>query len=70
MILHTTVPQELIFPPDHKQFQNIQTIHWQGIPLIVEQQADQYRVVRVLSTNPADFLNEGIGPGQLISISS
>ncbi|WP_409253754.1 YlzJ-like family protein [Bacillus sp. SCS-153A] len=68
MILHTTVPQELIFPTEQGAFSQQTVIEYQGIPLLVEQSQQQYRVVRVMSSNPAHYLNEQICPGQYLQM--
>ncbi|WP_456271493.1 YlzJ-like family protein [Bacillus sp. AK031] len=68
MILHTTVPQELIFPPGQDAFTQQMMVEWQGIPLLVEQSQQQYRVVRVMSSDPAHYLNDDICPGQYLQM--
>lgn len=68
MILHTTVPQELIFPTEQDAYSQQTVVEWQGIPLLVEQSQQQYRVVRVMSSDPAHFLNEEICPGQYLQM--
>ncbi|MGD6965114.1 ribonuclease [Rossellomorea vietnamensis] len=68
MILHTTVPQELIFPPEENAFTQQVFMEWQGIPLLVEQTQHQYRVVRVMSSDPAHYLNEQVCPGQYLQM--
>ncbi|RIW29298.1 ribonuclease [Bacillus salacetis] len=68
MILHTTVPQELIFPADQSEYAQQKVVEWQGIPLLVEQSQQQYRVLRVMSSDPADYLNEQVCPGQYLQM--
>jgi hypothetical protein len=68
MILHTTVPQELIFPPEQEAFSQQMVVEWQGIPLLVEQSQQQYRVLRVMSSDPAHYLNDDICPGQYLQM--
>ncbi|WP_322447715.1 YlzJ-like family protein [Robertmurraya mangrovi] len=69
MILYTTMPQELIFQghaEENKQEQMM--MHYEGIPVLVERDEDHsYRVVRVMSTDPAHYLNEKCCPGSKIS---
>lgn len=70
MILYTMMPQELIFPSDPESFSKQQTVNYQGIPLLVSlTDSQKAEVVRVLSTNPNDFMDERIYPGAKISFS-
>ncbi|KQL54578.1 ribonuclease [Heyndrickxia shackletonii] len=66
MILYTTVPQELIFPTDTSAYSRQEFITYNGIPMIVEKVEDGKRVIRILSTDPADYLENSIMPGQII----
>ncbi|MBS4172577.1 YlzJ-like family protein [Bacillus sp. FJAT-49736] len=68
MILHTTVPLELIFPTELSEYEKQEYITYNGIPMIVEAMGEEKRVIRILSTNPEDYLNNSIMPGQMISI--
>jgi len=69
VILYTTVPYELIFPPEEEDFVRQKTILYQGVPLIVEQTDSQtLQVVRVLSTDPQHFLDARYLPGTKISL--
>ncbi|MFK4997969.1 YlzJ-like family protein [Bacillus sp. N9] len=55
MILHTIVPIELIFPNEAERFSEQKSVMRNGIPMIVEQNGDMYKVVRIMSSNPTDF---------------
>ncbi|HEY4552015.1 MAG TPA: YlzJ-like family protein [Bacillaceae bacterium] len=66
MILHTIVPHESIFPAPEDAFSACIPYTWNGIPLLVQQEGQRYRVIRVMSTNPADYLNVEIQPGSHI----
>lgn len=68
MILHTIIPPELIFPDQPESYQNQQLISRNGVPLIVEQSGNMYKVIRVMSSDPADFLRNDLYPGSLISL--
>ncbi|HZG72938.1 MAG TPA: YlzJ-like family protein [Chondromyces sp.] len=68
MILHTTVPYELVFPQEAQMSDMRQTISWQGVEVLVERSGQQMKIIRVLSTNPYDYLNESLLPGQMISL--
>ncbi|MCM3769380.1 YlzJ-like family protein [Priestia aryabhattai] len=69
MILYTMMPQELIFQQSYLQEQSQpKLINHNGIPVIVEEnEHKQQQIVRVLSTNPQDYLNENYYPGQILS---
>ncbi|MBB5172017.1 YlzJ-like family protein [Texcoconibacillus texcoconensis] len=71
MILYTTQPQELIFPTDDKEFEKQQTIPFGDGHLVVEpdsESLDQYRVVRVISSNPNAYMDESLAPGATLSV--
>lgn len=69
MILYTTVPQELIFPQEENLFSKQMVVDVKEGQLIIEQASDhEYRVVRLISTDPMAFLNENYSPGRMISI--
>jgi hypothetical protein len=68
MILYTTVPQEMIFPADQDAYSQQEVVEWQGIPLLVEQSQQYYKVIRVMSSDPAHYLNEQICPGEYLKM--
>ncbi|MGG0747731.1 YlzJ-like family protein [Priestia megaterium] len=63
------MPQELIFQQSYQQEQSQpKLISHNGIPVIVEEnEQKQQQIVRILSTNPQDYLNENYYPGQILS---
>ncbi|MQR88771.1 hypothetical protein GFV16_23175 [Bacillus megaterium] len=69
MILYTMMPQELIFQQSYQQEQSQpKLINHNGIPVVVEEnEQKQQQIVRILSTNPQDYLNENYYPGQILS---
>lgn len=70
MTWYTLMPSELMFPEDGTS-QNPQqtTMLYNDIPVIVEQLSPlEYRVVRVISTDPQHFMDEKCCPGQILSI--
>ncbi|MGE8079097.1 YlzJ-like family protein [Peribacillus loiseleuriae] len=69
MTLYTIVPEEYIFPGHPEAHANIHFLNFDGIPIIAEQ-SDHYsfRVERIVSTDPAHFLVEGIEPGSILSV--
>lgn len=68
MILYTMMPQELIFPAQEQAEQQMQLVTYQGVPLMVEKTEEMnYRVVRLVSTDPMHYLDERFSPGTKIS---
>lgn len=60
------MPLEAIFPKDYAVI--YEDIEFLGVKMSVEKiSADEYRIVRILSTNPEDYLKNEIQPGQVIS---
>ncbi|MDN4523397.1 YlzJ-like family protein [Fictibacillus fluitans] len=73
MIWYTIMPLELMFPQEataEDQGQPV-TVLYNNIPLLVEQVSPmEYKVVRVISTDPAHFMDDSCGPGQILSMNS
>lgn len=68
MILYTLMPHELVFPVQEETDSNLMLVTYDGIPMMVEKtEAQDYRIVRVLSTDPQHYLNARIAPGTKIS---
>lgn len=68
MILYTPLSSYDVFPVDN----NVQAIHQVvslgGKSLYVKQMDEQQlEIVQILSTDPKDFLNKNLQPGQRIS---
>lgn len=69
MILYTMMPQELIFPDNLEDYGKQKMVNYEGIPLLVEMTDNhQYRVLRILSSDPVHFLDSRCEPGSYISI--
>ncbi|MEK3886917.1 YlzJ-like family protein [Bacillus sp. FSL K6-3431] len=68
MILHTIIPAELIFPEKQENFSKQITLTRNGVPMIVEQSGHMYKIVRIMSSDPADYLNGDLHPGTIIPI--
>lgn len=65
------MPQELIFPTNEFDYGKQMMIHYDGIPLLVEQTEEQsYQVIRVMSSDPNHFLDSRCSPGTKISLFS
>lgn len=68
MIHHTIIPPELIFPEQLESFTDqVQLMH-NGIPMVVEQSGNMYKIVRIMSSDPADYLNSELHPGSYITL--
>lgn len=69
MIMYTTMPLELIFQENNDAFTKQSIIELDGLSLVVEAVSDkECRIVRIMSTNPYDFLNEAYAPGSIIML--
>lgn len=69
MILYTVVPPETIFSSEDDEKTNgemVVAIH--NFQLVVRPKEDKWEVVRLLSTDPNDYLNDQYQPGQLLSL--
>ncbi|WZY01547.1 YlzJ-like family protein [Bacillus sp. FSL W7-1360] len=67
MILYTHVPLEHIFPEDASAYQSQMTIPCPEGHLIVEQiDGGDWRIVRLLSSDPNAFLNPAYEPGMVL----
>ncbi|MFB6466699.1 YlzJ-like family protein [Cytobacillus sp. Hz8] len=70
MILYTMMPHDMIFPTNQDDFSKQKMVSFDGIPLLVEKddQSQQYRVLRVLSSDPVHYLDGRCEPGSYLSI--
>lgn len=69
MILYTMMPEQLIFPTDLNEFGKQKIVSYEGTPLLVNMEEGQMcTVVRVMSSNPSDFLNNKFTPGTKITL--
>ncbi|WAA13550.1 YlzJ-like family protein [Fervidibacillus halotolerans] len=69
MILHTTLPRELIFQELDQSHEEKQMYLYHGIPIIAQPTEDnQLRISQVLSTNPNHFLHPHCIPGRTVSL--
>lgn len=68
-ILYTNIPREIIMKDSSREEQfNFQDIEYKGIQMQVEPLGwNKFRVVRLYSTNPNDYLTSTIQPGSIIS---
>lgn len=69
MILWTVMPLDVVFPPTENTL-SYEEIEVDGTKLIVERlSVTEAKVVRVISSNPADFLNPNYQPGTRLTYS-
>lgn len=67
MLHYTPLPLELILEGfDEKR--NYREIQFEGVTLLIEEvNSKENKIVQILSTNPQDFLNPKLQPGNLLS---
>jgi hypothetical protein len=65
-MMHTVMPMELVFPQE-TTYPALKEISHAGVNLLVEEQSSgRQRIERILSSNPMDFLNPQIQPGNTL----
>ncbi len=68
MIIHTPMPLELVLDGSDEFRPSYEEIDISGRKVLVERKdATHASVVRILSTNPADFLDPTLFPGAIIT---
>lgn len=66
MVLWTVMPMELVFPVEVSTM-NYEQIEFSGVAMQVERlSSTQCRIVRILSTNPSDYLRNDVQPGTML----
>ena len=64
------MPEHLIFPPDINEYGKQKIINYNGVPILVNvEEGLKGTVIRVMSSNPSDFLIDNIVPGTIITLS-
>ena len=66
MLHWTLLPEELIFNEQETNQQSFHETIVDGIPLLVQQDKDVMRIVRILSPDPSHFLDPRYQPGNVI----
>lgn len=64
MILYTYQSLNTVFPTEESEFQKSEMVDVPGGQLMVEQEGKEYRIIRLLSTDPNLFLNPKYAPGE------
>lgn len=69
MIHYTPLPIESVFEGYDESQSALEEIVFQGVSMMVEPQENgkQATIVRVISSNPQDYLNPDFAPGKVIS---
>jgi YlzJ-like protein len=69
MTFYTIMPTDQIYPHEPQALTNYIEIIYNGVPVVIEHDGGKtFRIDRILSTNPADFLHLDIQPGAVIPI--
>ncbi len=68
MILYTPMQLELVLEGfDQTKYPEYKEVKYKGVPMLVEEaEGGRNRIVRLLSTNPFDYLRTELSPGSLI----
>ncbi|MCG9969721.1 YlzJ-like family protein [Pelotomaculum terephthalicicum JT] len=68
MILYTPMQLELVLEGfDREKYPEYQEINYDGVSMVVENTSNgKKRIVKLLSTNPYDYLKTNLQPGSLI----
>ncbi|WP_370294523.1 YlzJ-like family protein [Rossellomorea marisflavi] len=66
MILYTIIPQEAVFATDPDVYVSQMMIDYEGVPLMVQKEEENYRVLRVMSSDPSHFLDSRFSPGMIL----
>lgn len=68
MILYTPMQLELVLEGfDQTKYPDFQEVNYHGVPLLVEDNGHgRKKIVKLLSTKPADYLKPELSPGNLI----
>ena len=65
MVLYTPLSHEEIFPSEHKHHELVQ---YQGKLVYVKKtEVGEMQLVRLMSTDPQDYLNASLQPGAILS---
>lgn len=70
MILYTMIPHEMIFQENDDSFLKEETLEIDGGLLVVQMISEhEYKIVRLISSDPNLYLNPRYAPGQIVSAS-
>ncbi|MBM7650062.1 hypothetical protein JOC78_003046 [Bacillus ectoiniformans] len=60
------MPNEQIFPQE--SVSETEMVVYKNVPLYVQRNENSCTIVRIASTNPSDYLDKSLSPGQEISL--
>lgn len=67
MLLYTPIPMEIVLEGLDKE-RTYREVQIDGITMIVERINDsESKIIKLISTNPSDFLNPAFQPGKILS---
>ncbi|CQR47641.1 hypothetical protein BN1058_01968 [Paraliobacillus sp. PM-2] len=67
MILYTPLDYNDVFATNQEQYDKQKLIEVEGRSMLVDcLENGNYRIIQLLSTNPQDFLEESLQPGEVI----
>jgi len=71
MIIYTSMPLELVYEGYNEFNPKYEEIEHQGVKMMIEPFSPyKGRVVRLMSSNPQDYLNPSYSPGSIIHFRS
>lgn len=68
MFMHTIVPIDIVFDGLDKLNQiQYNVVNYKGVKMEVQHiKNDEYKIVRLISSDPNDYLNKMLNPGEVI----
>jgi YlzJ-like protein len=66
MTWYTMQPYELMFPEAGNDQNTQNLILYNNVPVLVEREGDETKIVQILSTDPSHFLLEDCQPGMVL----
>lgn len=71
MILYTIMPNDWIFPPEQDYSNPLENFYYKGVLVTAERTLPScYRVIKISSTNPNDYLSSEFQPGSYIDVAN
>jgi len=67
MILYTSMPYELIFPAEENSAKQTTLEIENGLLVVEAVSSTEYKVVRLISSDPQQYLNKNYQPGSIVS---
>lgn len=71
MILYTIMPNEWVFPVEEGNESPQMNFYYNGVIVTAERDmSNVYKIVKITSTNPNDYLSADLQPGSIINVDS